>query len=191
VLEAVVKFDPNWSALPAGTPRYLRKLLERTLAKDRKERLQAIGEARIMLAKPQRDELASAAGATAPSRSRFGWMPWVAAAVAVLVAGALGFELWRASQPVDRPLVRLDVDLGADVSLYPLTGAGSVPGSTVAISPDGMRLAYVSATEAKLFTRRLDQSKATELPGAEGWAPFFSADSQWIGFAQVRFQVYY
>jgi eukaryotic-like serine/threonine-protein kinase len=49
VLEAVVKNDPDWSALPAGTPGYLRRLLERMLAKDRKLRLQAIGEARIAL----------------------------------------------------------------------------------------------------------------------------------------------
>src|SRR5580658_3072231 len=49
VLEAVVKNDPDWPALPAGTPGYLRRLLERMLAKDRKQRLQAIGEARIAL----------------------------------------------------------------------------------------------------------------------------------------------
>src|ERR1700686_1282901 len=52
VLEAVVKSDPDWSKLPAGTPAYLRRLLERTLAKDRKQRLQAIGEARIALENP-------------------------------------------------------------------------------------------------------------------------------------------
>src|SRR5579862_3266989 len=43
VLEAVVKSDPDWSALPAGTPAYVRRLLERCLAKDRKQRLQSIG----------------------------------------------------------------------------------------------------------------------------------------------------
>jgi len=49
VLEALVKLDPDWAALPAGTPGYLRRLLERTLTKDRKERLQAIGGARIVM----------------------------------------------------------------------------------------------------------------------------------------------
>src|SRR5579863_3091544 len=63
VLEAVVKSDPDWSALPAETPGYLRRLLERCLAKDRKQRLQAIGEARIVL---ERGEYES----TAPSQSR-------------------------------------------------------------------------------------------------------------------------
>jgi hypothetical protein len=48
-LAAVVKDQPDWSALPAATPRSVRNLLERMLAKDRKRRLQAIGEARIVL----------------------------------------------------------------------------------------------------------------------------------------------
>ena len=41
-------------------------------------------------------------------------------------------------------------------------------GSTVAISPDGTRLVYASGTPTKLFTRRLDQPNATELPGTQG-----------------------
>ena len=68
-LAAVVKDTPDWSALPAGTPWYLRKLLERMLAKDRKDRLQAIGEARIVLSQPPREE-PSAAPTHAPSRLR-------------------------------------------------------------------------------------------------------------------------
>jgi serine/threonine-protein kinase len=76
--------------------------------------------------------------------------------------------------------VRLDVDLGADVAL-PAAPTGG--GSSVVISPDGTRLAYVSGTPTKLFTRRLDQPKATELPGTEGATrPFFSPDGQWVGF---------
>src|SRR3979409_1939212 len=49
VLEAVVKSDPEWSKLPADTPSVVRNLLRRCLSKDRKQRLQAIGEARIAL----------------------------------------------------------------------------------------------------------------------------------------------
>src|ERR1700730_8973375 len=43
VLEAVVKNDPDWSKIPAGTPGAIRRLLRRCLPKDRKQRLQAIG----------------------------------------------------------------------------------------------------------------------------------------------------
>ncbi len=75
--------------------------------------------------------------------------------------------------------MRLDVDLGADVSLP----APSPSGSSVAISPDGARLVYASGSPARLFIRRLDQPKAVELPGTQGaTAPFFSPDSQWVGF---------
>jgi hypothetical protein len=86
---------------------------------------------------------------------------------------------WRSEKSVDRPLVQLDVDLGTDVALP--ASATSIP--TVAISPDGTRLAYVSGTPVKLFTRRLDQPKGTALSGTEGaMGPFFSPDGQWIGF---------
>src|SRR6266581_4518483 len=47
VLEAVVKTDPDWSKLPA-----CEALMRRCLTKDRKQRLQAIGEARIALNSP-------------------------------------------------------------------------------------------------------------------------------------------
>jgi len=54
------------------------------------------------------------------------------------------------------------------------------------LSPDGMRLAYVANSPGgmqRLFTRRLDQAKAVELPGTEGAVgPCFSQDGQWIGF---------
>jgi serine/threonine-protein kinase len=70
--------------------------------------------------------------------------------------------------------MRLDVDLGSDASPGPVRGAAI-------LSPDGTRLVYVS--HSKLFTRRLDQVEATELPGTEGalW-PFFSPDGHWVGF---------
>ncbi len=67
--------------------------------------------------------------------------------------------------------MRLDVDLGPDVSLGSPAGAGEIN------SPDGTRLVYVS--QGRLFTRRLDQPKAVELAGIKGAsAPFFSPDGQ-------------
>ncbi len=79
-----------------------------------------------------------------------------------------------------KPLVRLDVSLGPEVSL------GSVSGTDVILSPDGTRLVYVS--QGRLFTRQLDQPKTTELAGTEGaFEPFFSPDGQWVAFfAQAK-----
>jgi serine/threonine-protein kinase len=85
-----------------------------------------------------------------------------------------------------QPLIRLDLDL------VPLNSQGVANGAHlgnpepgVIISPDGTRLVYVS--QSKLFTRRLDEANATELPGTErAGAPFFSPDGQWVGFYAVN-----
>ena len=88
----------------------------------------------------------------------------------------------RRAPPCSRSL-RLEVDLGSDVSLAPL----AIPTfSSVVISPDGTRLVYVASVSGgppELLTRRLDQPNATELAGTEGaMNPFFSPDGQWVGF---------
>ena len=49
VLAAVLTRQPEWAALPAATPRSVRRLLERCLERDPKLRLRDIGEARIAL----------------------------------------------------------------------------------------------------------------------------------------------
>ena len=64
-------------------------------------------------------------------------------------------------------------------------GEGNLSGAHVAISPDGKRIVYVAgAGETKLWVRELDQAQARELAGtAEARGPFWSPDSQFIGFA--------
>ena len=186
---SVVSKEPDFDALPAATPPALRTLLTRCLKKDARARMQAIGDARVQveeLLSGAPDEMSRAASVSvaSPALPRSPWsraLPWTLAAstLGLAIALLLLWAPWRAETPVDRPLVRLDVDLGPDVSLPALSN----PGSSVAISPDGTRLVYASGTPTKLFTRRLDQPKATELPGTQGAArPFFSPDGQWVGF---------
>ncbi len=171
-LAAVIHKQPDLGKVPPQ----VRKLLSRCLEKDPKKRLRDIGDARAMLG-----EGSAATGAeTAPSRSRL----FVAAIAGLsLLAAGLGWIAWRATRPVEHQLVRLDVDLGSDVSLSP----PDPDGRTVILSPDGTRLVYsasVGGGQPRLFTRRLDQPRATDLPGTEGaTAAFFSPDGQWIGFA--------
>src|SRR5262249_9078925 len=122
------------------------------------------GDAKQLLEEPPQAE--------SPPRSK---MPWAVAGALGLALIILGALLWRATRPIDRPLVRLDVDLGRDVSLRSFAGGG------VILSPGGTRLVYVSHN--RLFPRRLDQAQATELSGTEGpRAPFFSPDNQWVAF---------
>jgi serine/threonine protein kinase/Tol biopolymer transport system component len=172
VLGGVLNKEPDFSAVPLRA----RKLLRWCLEKDRKQRLASISDARRLLNESDVTDFAQQPAPLPPSR--FGKLPWIAAAALAVATAVALWAPWRATRPVDRPLVRLDVDLGADVSL-PTPGIAS----SVVISPDGTRLAYASGNPPKLFTRRLDQPKATELPGTEGATmPFFSPDGQWVGF---------
>ena len=156
-------------------PAALDRVLQKCLAKDPDNRWQSARDLKDVL-----EWIASSPGeATASptqSPSRFGRLPWIAAALLAVVAVGLGIFAYRATRPAElKPLVRLDVDLGPGVSLGSLAGADTI------LSPDGTRVVYVS--QGRLFTRRLDQPKATELAGTDGeFAPFFSPNGQWVAF---------
>ncbi len=172
-LATVLKLDPGWNALPADTPPTIRTLIRRCLKKDRKQRLQAIGEARITIEETLNgtSHQSEAVPAAAPQKRSF--VPWAVAGLLFVALSALAFVHFRETRP-PQPLVRLDVDLGPGVRL------GQI-GADVIISPDGTRLAYVS--QSRLFTWRLDQPKPTALAVTDGAAlPFFSPDGQWIAF---------
>ena len=167
-LASVVKDKPDLSSVPMR----VRGLIERCLEKDPKRRLRDIGDIPLLLS-------AVPAPVSAQAAKKSGKLPWIAAAVLAAALGVALWAAWRSQKTADRPLVRLDVDLGADVSL-----PGLVPGGiNVVLSPDGTRLAYSSGMPPKLFIRRLDQPNATLLSSIEGSAlPFFSPDGQWVAF---------
>jgi Tol biopolymer transport system component len=172
ILGAVMNKEPDWSPVPPRAQRLLRWCLE----KDRRKRLAAIGDARMLLEDPPAIEQPSA-GATRSTRAVW---PLIAASL-LLVAAASSYGWWRATRPVERPLVRFSVDLGPD----------AVRGSriTAVLSPDGSRIVFTGRSPTngsrQLFVRRLDQPAATPLPGTESpvlQQPFFSPDGEWIGF---------
>jgi serine/threonine protein kinase len=185
-IASIMRGEPDWTALPADTPANARLLLESCLTKDRKHRAADVSVVQFLL-----DDRAMVtakaptpyAAAKVPAWRRA--LPWAITGLACAAALALLalWAPWRFERSPERPLVRLDVDLGADVSLP----APSQDGSSVVISPDGTSLLYASGTPAKLFIRRLDQPKAVELPGTEGASSaFFSPDGRWVGFFAGR-----
>jgi Tol biopolymer transport system component/predicted Ser/Thr protein kinase len=167
VIAAILEREPA----PLEVARPLDRIVRRSLAKDPDQRFQTARDLKAALSWV----LEQPPQINAPSRSGLGWVAAMALAIIAIIA-ALGW--WRATRPVEqplKPLARLDVDLGPDVSL------GSGTGEDVIISADGTRLAYVS--QNRLFTRQLDQPRAAELAGTEGaYAPFFSPDGRWIAF---------
>src|SRR5262249_53686495 len=114
----------------------------------------------------------------APRRSR---SLLLIVAAAIVVYGVASFNWWRATQHSESPLMRFVANLGDEVYLDYSTGPA------VAISHDGLRLAYISRSPdgrlPQLSTRLLGSSKSTVLLSGEPVsAPFFSPDGRWIGF---------
>ena len=178
ILARILEREPDWTRLPENVSPALRKVLRRCLEKNLKNRRSSASDLRIdieeALTQPE-----TVSTHVAPPRKR-SIAPWAVAAMLALVALAALWAPWRSEPP--KPLVRLEVDLGADVALP--TDAGQ---NSVILSPDGTRLVYIASVAgapSQLYTRRLDQPKATELPGTQGAGfPFFSSDGQWVGFA--------
>src|SRR5437764_564257 len=101
-IAAVLTYEPEIGRMPAR----VRRLLESCLEKDAKQRLRDIGDAWRLT-----EEIAEALPASAPVRRRS--TLWVASAAALAAAAVFaGTGWWRASRTSDRPLMRLDVDLG-------------------------------------------------------------------------------
>src|SRR5687767_3932224 len=71
IVAAVIHTEPDWSRLPGSTPQPVRLLLRRCLQKDPRQRLQAIGDARLTI-----EEVLSGAmpGDAFPARLR--WSKW-------------------------------------------------------------------------------------------------------------------
>src|SRR6202451_4266300 len=115
----------------------------------------------------------------APAWQRFA--PWALAAVLGIGLLITLFALRQASQPSLLKPIELSLWIPPE---HPLD---TIDGTAVAISPDGSRLAYVTRDQGsnagKLYVREMDNKDAVLLGGAGAASvPFFSPDSQWIGF---------
>ena len=156
-------------------PSALDWVLRRCLAKDPDERWQSAVDLRAAL---ERIEQAGAEMEQSRLSSRAAPWAWIAAvALLALIAAGLAFIHFR-ERPPDAFLTRTSINPPETYNL-----AGGLP---VAVSPDGRQVVFglVSADlKSQLWLRRLDSSVAQPLNGTGGASlPFWSPDSQWIGF---------
>jgi Tol biopolymer transport system component/predicted Ser/Thr protein kinase len=188
ICDALLNKDPHPASElnPEITPE-LGRIIERALEKDRALRYQTAADLHADLLRVQRRSESGIAPASssegkvrvaAPAPRRV--LPWAAAAAILsVIAGAALWGLWRYTRPVLQPLVQVEMDLGPTVTL---PSTQNLIGHEL-LSPDGTRLVYFSGNPTKLYTRRLDQANADELPGTEpAGNPFFSPDGRWVGF---------
>jgi eukaryotic-like serine/threonine-protein kinase len=178
-IAAILEREPLWDRLPTATPEPIRRLLRRCLAKDPKQRLRHIADARIEL-----DEASAARTSPAPEKhavhtSSSVWKVAAAVVVAGVAAAAVAWALkgTRSSTASNAVLARV---LVAPAEPLPNDVQG-----LFAASPDGRQLVYVAGPdrERRLYLRNIDQFDSKAVPGSEGADfPIFSPDGQWLAF---------
>ena len=191
-IAAVVRGEPDWSALPAEVPDQIRLLLRRCLEKDRKARISDVGVARFLLTEtmpaaasqaavqPAVEPTAATPSAAVPPRPL--WkraMPVVATAVvASAMGGAAAWTLKPTPPAPAAPVTRFALALGEGQQLT------VVANQMLAVSPDGTQVAYVANNQ--LYLRAMSDLEARPIPGTQQtptpYGPVFSPDGQSIAF---------
>jgi serine/threonine protein kinase len=172
------KEAPPVTAVQPTSPPGLNYIISTCLAKDPEDRFQTAHDVKLQLS-----WLAHPSGSAIPaSKTGIESRTWIVAIglLAVGLLSGIGLGKFFGSSPNHlHEVLRLTVplsptqELSADVTM------------SLAISPDGKRIAYV-ATESglsHLYTRRLDQFESVLIPDSEGASfPFFSPHGDWVAF---------
>ncbi|HSF17430.1 MAG TPA: protein kinase, partial [Vicinamibacteria bacterium] len=177
VLSKVLQREPEWSALPRGIPRALRRLMKKCLEKDPDRRVHDIADAGLEL----EESLSAPPAAETHLQSR----TLVLAIAGAAIAGALASFLLVRPTPPPRAVQRFSINLPPGDEFL----VGGIEGPLVAISPDGSDVVYAGVRngEAQLFLRPVDRDLAEPIAGTRnGRMPFFSPDGEWIGFSAGR-----
>jgi Tol biopolymer transport system component len=183
-IAAILEREPDWSRVPASTPKAIHHLLRRCLEKDPKQRWRDIRDAQIELRDALTPEVLPASASEQSRRGPAG--RWAAITIVAVAAGSgmvlaiallLGWGSRHIPKPAETRVMQLEVD--------PPVGSEFQPDRGVAISPDGHLLAFLApgAGGDTLWVRALDAPSARQLAGTNGASfPFWSPDSRSIGF---------
>jgi serine/threonine-protein kinase len=173
-LARVIEREPQWERLPAMLAPEVRTYLRRCLQKERRQRVQAIGDVRLAL----EGAFATPAVQTLPAERRR--VASVALGALIATAAAVGALVWlgmRGAEPMPPRVSRLDV---ASFGTAALTVNGN--DRDLAIAPDGARIVYVGNNGTQLFVRPLESLDPLAVFSGMPRGPFISPDGQWIGF---------
>jgi len=185
---AILRGEPDWSALPANVPAAVILLIKRCLAKEPRDRIAGMSAALFVLNEP--GLLTPAHGVLdTPARSLVVRYPRSVAAGLLLtgaaVAAVLSMTIAKAPTAPPPPSAQFSI------ALAPTERFSSIGRHLVALSPDGSHLVYVA--DGKLFLRALNRIDSVAIAGIEGRglyaprSPFFSPDGRSIGFWQGGF----
>ena len=187
VMAAVLTRDVELEELPQKTPPAIRQLIARCLERDSRRRLQAIGEARVVLDSFLSGPQAASSGAVEESMPRSTgsslFRRGVVWLVAGLVVGAL-VSFWHGH--LAEPDRRKDL---LHYAIHPVDGrvSGAEDANGLDISRDGRKIIFVGAAsdghDTGLYLKSAESAEPHFLPGTKGArGPFFSPDGEWVGF---------
>jgi len=181
-IAAIIKGEPDWSALPASAPPPVITMLRACLTKDRRRRISDVAAVTYVL--DHHDDVArtngAAAGTPDPARA---WRTAASAAVALVAISAVaGYAVWTLKPSPTPQVTRFGIATSGANALT-LSGIDR----DVAITPDGARIVYGGNNQ--LLVRALDQLEPTVLTSFGGPSGvgnprsiFISPDGQWVGF---------
>lgn len=187
-MAAILRSEPDWDSLPAGTPGNVRAVLRRCLEKDPRERLHDIADARLEIEAPV-SFLSEAV--TAPRQPS---LLWLAAGAAVMLLAGILIDRIFIKHPQPAPpasVVTSTIRLEPGHWLQGMRGEMERPTrAAMTISSDGRFVVYSAIEEnpgpqakPRLYLRRMDQPEAKPIAGTEGGDnPFLSPDNRWVGF---------
>ena len=184
-LARVIEREPDWAALPDDVPPVLGNFLQRCLQKSPKKRIRDFGDVRLAMEGAFETTRSAPAASLAAPALRLWQRSTVAAAMAaaLIAVGIVGcLAVWSATRPAapTSPTTRFPIVLPQG-DVFRAGGR-----HVVALSPDGVHLAYVA--NAQIYLRPMDQMEATPIRGTEvgggnfGRSPFFSADGQSVAW---------
>ncbi|MFN2601497.1 MAG: protein kinase [Gemmatimonadaceae bacterium] len=159
-------------------PPHVEIAVHTALSKLPADRFATVAEFAAALNDPTRISTIAMPAATRVRKSH--WRTTAIIAAVALVAGtALGRLLKRNQMVADPGVVRVLMTLPDSGGISPIDNA------SIAISPDGRRIAYVGPSKAghMLWVREMNEFEGKPLAGTEGaQAPFFSPNGELIGF---------
>ncbi|MFO0833036.1 MAG: protein kinase [Phycisphaerales bacterium] len=189
-LGAILHREPDWTLLPAATPGRVRELLRHCLAKDRRNRLHDIGDARLELERAiGGHEWTAASAQVSASGRRRGVLVGLVGGAALLAGGAG----WALARGVARPATESPPQI-----LHVSTAVPEKPELmyVVGIAPDARFVLYkawptMEAGSTKpggvLVVRRLDRDEVKVIEGTEGVMDgALSGDGRWFAFAAAK-----
>jgi Tol biopolymer transport system component len=185
-LGAILHREPEWALLPANTPPTVQLLLRRCLAKDRKNRLRDIGDARIELENAIGDPSATILGLAQSALAAAGRPRFTRSFIALATGAALlllvtgWFLASRFAPRAGRPQRPVHLVIPSHTSTYRQAKSGE-------ISPDGRSIVFVARAidgdKLSLWVRPLDSFEAKPLAEtADARQPFWSWDSRFVAF---------